>query len=267
VAPETPTRAACGLPERGFVYCAFNGPQKITPDVFAIWMEILRATPESVLWVLCPEESTATSLRNHGAAAGLDPGRLVFAGRMPNAMHLARYRLADLFLDTSPYGAHTTASDALWMGVPVLTCPGNSFAARVCGSLVRAAGLPEMVCADWDAYRHRAVALSQDAGRLAAIAQRLREGRDSCVLFDTPLLVRSLEDAYDAIWAEYRSGQAHVPSLRHLELYHEVGCTVDRPALPDRTALMHSYRNRIAYRHAVQPVAADGLLWNSVLDN
>jgi predicted O-linked N-acetylglucosamine transferase (SPINDLY family) len=149
VSDVTLSRAEAGLPEKGFVFCAFNGPHKITPGVFAIWMDILRAVPASVLWVLCAEESTQDRLRHHALAEGIDPQRLVFAGRMPNALHLARYRLADLFLDTAPYGAHTTASDALWMGVPVLTCPGLSFAARVCGSLVRAAGVPELICTSW----------------------------------------------------------------------------------------------------------------------
>lgn len=263
VAENGQTRPDAGLPVDGFVFCAFNGTHKITADVFAVWMEILRATPRSVLWVLCAEDATADALRAHAAALGIDAGRLVFAGRMVNAAHLARYRLADLFLDTAPYGAHTTASDALWMGVPVLTCPGNSFAARVCGSLVRAAGVPEMICADWAAYRDTAIALAGDAARLAAITRKLRDGRNTCALFDTPRLVRSLEDLFDTMWADYRAGRQPVPSLNHLPIYHRIGCVDDRPALPQRDALRNWYQTRLAYEDAVQPLPADGLFWNA----
>ena len=260
------TRAQAGLPENAFVFCAFNGPQKITPDVFAIWMNILRAAEGSVLWVLCPEAATADQLRAHAGEHGIESQRLVFAGRMANAAHLARYRLADLFLDTAPYGAHTTASDALWMGLPVLTCPGISFAARVCGSLVRAAGLPELVCADWADYEKTAVALAHDPNHLAALARVLQQGRDDCVLFDTPLLVRSLEDLYDTIWAAFRASRQAAPVLHHLPTYHTLGCEPVRPALPSRAALQDWYAARLAHRNAINPLPKDGLLWNPVFD-
>jgi hypothetical protein len=200
-------------------------------------------------------------LRASAAALDVDEKRLVFAGRMANAAHLARYRLADLFLDTAPYGAHTTASDALWMGVPVLTCPGNSFAARVCGSLVRAAGIPGMICTDWDEYRTKAIALATDGSQLAAIRQKLRVARDECVLFDTPRLVRSLEYLFEAMWADYRAGRQPVPVLNHLPVYHRIGCEAGRPTLPAREALLSWYRLRLGYENAVQGLPADGLLW------
>jgi predicted O-linked N-acetylglucosamine transferase (SPINDLY family) len=256
------TRAQAGLPDDAVVFSAFNGAQKITPEVFAVWMDILRAVPAGVLWVLAPEDDTADSLRSHARQAGIDAARLVFAGRMANADHLARFRLADLFLDTAPYGAHTTASDALWMGLPVLTRAGNAFAARVCGSLVRAAGLPELVCADWDSYRDTAIALARAPERLAALRARLRAGRDTCVLFDTPALVRSLEKLYARIWADHMAGRTPVPALRHLSVYHRIGCEPDRPSLPDRAALLGFYRQHLAYCHAVSKLPADGLLWS-----
>ena len=266
VADTGQTRAEAGLPEKSFVFCAFNGPQKITPGIFAIWMAILHAVSDSVLWVLCPETATADALRAHASGAGIDPQRLVFAGRMVNAAHLARYRLADLFLDTAPYGAHTTASDALWMGLPVLTCPGNSFAARVCGSLVRAAGLPELVCDGWDIYQRLACALAQDRPYLAALTARLRQARSQSVLFDTPLLVRSLEKLYETIWQDYLTSHLPLPVLHHLPAYHDIGCEAGRPALPHRAALLDWYASRLAYRDAVHPLPQDGLLRNKLID-
>ncbi|MBX9698653.1 MAG: O-linked N-acetylglucosamine transferase, partial [Acetobacteraceae bacterium] len=165
---RAPTRAAAGLPESGTVFCSFNGTQKITPEVFARWMATLQGVPGSVLWLLKGCDEVDVRLREHAAAAGVAPERLVFAPLADNADHLARYALADLFLDTLPYGAHTTASDALWMGVPVLTVPGRGFAARVCASLVRAAGLPDFVCLTPEDYVARAIALGRDRAALAA---------------------------------------------------------------------------------------------------
>ena len=137
IAAERPTRADAGLPEDAMVFCCFNGPQKITRFTFERWMEILKRTEASVLWLLESTAETQDNLTAHARETGVDPGRLIFAPKQQNARHLARYVLADLFLDTAPYGAHTTASDALFMGVPVLTFRGRSFAARVCGSLVQ----------------------------------------------------------------------------------------------------------------------------------
>jgi predicted O-linked N-acetylglucosamine transferase (SPINDLY family) len=261
VAKMGQTRAQAGLPAEGFVFCGFNGPHKITPDMFALWMEILRDTPGSVLWLLCDAEETRGRLQAQAEAAGIAASRLIFAGRMGNAEHLARYRLADLFLDTAPYGAHTTASDALWMGVPVLTRAGNCFAARVCASLVRESGIPEMVVRDWSAYRALAVRLAQSPAALAAMRAQLAASRDRCAAFDTPLLVRSLEGLYEEMWREYCADALPVPRLDHLPLYHRLGNDPARPALPDRAALLAWYDAALQHRNGVNRLAEDGLLW------
>ena len=162
VAPQLPSRSEAGLPDAAFVFCCFNGTHKITRFTFERWMEILHEVPESVLWLLDTTEETKTRLRQHAVSKGIGAERLIFAPTMQNAAHLARYALADLFLDTVPYGAHTTASDALWMGVPVLTLSGRSFASRVCGSLVRSAGIKELVVLTPEAYVKKAVELARN---------------------------------------------------------------------------------------------------------
>ncbi len=259
VEAATPTRADCGLPDDATVYCCFNGANKITAPVFARWMRILEAVDGSVLWLLATNAATNARLRDQAALAGIDPARLVFAGRLPTPEHLARYRLADLFLDTSPYGAHTTASDALWMGVPVLTFTGRGFAARVCASLVHAAGLSELVAETPDGYERAAVALGRDPARLRALSARLADTRASCTLFDTAKLVRHLEALFAQMWAAHCRGATPVPQLGNLPLYHEIGC--DRT--DDRTDPAAWYRACLAYRHAVSPVPADALLWQA----
>lgn len=216
-----------GLPAEGTVYCCFNSEHKITPKVFAAWMDILANVSGSVLWLF---ESSADSRANLIAAAqqhGIEPGRLVFAGKLPNPQHLARYRLADLFLDTFPYGAHTTASDALWMGLPVLTLSGRSFASRVCGSLVRAAGGGELVCSTLDEYVGKAVELGRDGQRMADARAQLAARRSDCVLFDMAGLVRSLEGLYQGMWADFVGDALPVPDLHNLEAYLDVGAALD----------------------------------------
>jgi predicted O-linked N-acetylglucosamine transferase (SPINDLY family) len=200
VAPHTPTRADVGLPENATVFCCFNGAHKIHPFTFERWLSILARTPESVLWLLGSSDATNERLRTHATARGIAKERIVFAQKLANPFHLARYSLADLFLDTTPYGAHTTASDALWTGVPVLTLSGRSFASRVCGSLVRAAGIPELVCESAEQFVETAVRFGNDRASLAPLRERLRAGRDSCVLFDMPSLVRHLEGLYMQMW-------------------------------------------------------------------
>jgi len=263
VAAETPTRAEAGLPEDAFVFCCFNGTQKITPFVFDRWMEILRRTPESVLWLLDSHPETNGRLAERAEQAGIDRSRLVFAPKQPNPVHLARYPLADLFLDTAPYGAHTTASDALWMGVPVLTLSGRSFASRVCGSLVRSAGLPELVCEDAGRYVELAVELGQDRAAARALREHLQAGRDTCVLFDMDLLTHSLEDLFHAMVGEYQAGARPRPDLANLEDYLEVGLAADHDARdmmvePDLDGL---YRQGLARRHQMRPLTPDGRLW------
>ncbi|MCW2243329.1 O-linked N-acetylglucosamine transferase, SPINDLY family protein [Azospirillum canadense] len=204
----TPTPAACGLPERGFVFCCFNAPYKITPALFDLWCRLLMAVPGSVLWLLEGAPEVSDNLRREAACRGPAPERLVFAPRLPPADHLARYRLADLFLDTTPVGAHTTASDALWAGLPVLTVPGDGFAARVGASLLRAVGLPDLAVPDLDAYEAVAIRLASQPGELADLKARLTAGRDRAPLFDTDRMARSLERAFATMWAIHVAGEA-----------------------------------------------------------
>lgn len=263
VASEVPTRAEAGLPEDSFVFCCFNGTQKITPHVFDRWMEILKRTPGSVLWLLDSNPETNARLREAAEVRGVDRTRLVFAPKMPNALHLARYRLADLFLDTTPYGAHTTASDALWMAVPVLTWSGRSFASRVCGSLVRSAGLPELVVDSAGAYVEKAAAIGSDRAHAQALRATLEANRDTCVLFDMDLLADKLEALYREMIAEHQAGRRPRPNLANLTTYLEVGLSLDRDDRESQNEpdLDGVYRLELARRHAVKAMAPDGRLW------
>ena len=208
IAPETPTRAACGLPDAGFVFCCFNNNYKITPDVFGVWMRLLHAVPGSVLWLLEDNADAARNLRKEAVLRGISSDRLVFAARMQLQEHLARHRLADLFLDTIPCNAHTTTSDALWAGLPVLTCLGGAFAGRVAASLLRAADLPELVTHSLTEYEALALQLATEPDRLATLRTRLAEQRDSCALFDTERFRLHLESAYTTMVERHRQGLA-----------------------------------------------------------
>lgn len=199
------TRSGCGLPEQGFVFCAFNRYEKYDPQRFATWMRILRAVPESVLWMLAGPG--AESLRTVAAAAGVAPERLVFAQRLPHKQHLDRSQLADLYLDTRLFNAHTITCDLLWGEVPVLTAPGDTWASRVAASLLRAAGLEELVARDEDEYAELAIALARDAARLERIKRHLAEKKEKLPLFDTPRYVRNLERAFETMWERHAAGQ------------------------------------------------------------
>ncbi len=199
---ETPTRAACGLPENAVVLCCFNAAYKITPDLFDRWCRVLSARPDAVLWLLDSHPEVAPNLRREAAARGVAPDRLVFSPRLPGPDYLARCRLADLFLDTGPVGAHTTASDALWAGLPMVTVVGNAFAGRVGASLLRAVGLPDLVMPDWDSYEDAILRLTGNPVELAALKARLANALPQAALFDTDRLARSLEAAYARMWTE-----------------------------------------------------------------
>jgi predicted O-linked N-acetylglucosamine transferase (SPINDLY family) len=262
VAEHVPTRAEVGLPEGAVVYCCFNGVHKITRFTFERWLSVLSRVPGSVLWLLGSNDATNARLRAYAEQCGIAGDRLIFAQKLANPFHLARYVLADLFLDTTPYGAHTTASDALFMGVPVLTFAGRSFASRVCGSLVTAAGLPELVCDTAPSYVERAVALGTDRGRLEQLRAHLREGRTTCTLFDTPLLVRELEGLYSQMWTERSTGQLPHPRFENLEQYLEVGArlepdSMEIQALPDYEAF---WLEKLKERHRHRPLIADDRL-------
>ncbi|MFN3656090.1 MAG: tetratricopeptide repeat protein [Pseudolabrys sp.] len=208
IAETTPRRADCGLPEDGFVFCSFNNIYKITPATFDIWMRLLSRIEKSVLWLSSADQTAVANLRKEAEKRGVDPGRLVFAKRVPdNEDHLARQRLADLFLDTLPYNAHTTASDALWAGLPVLTCPGESFAARVAASLVTAVGLPELVAPTRPAYEALAVELATQPDKLAALRRRLADNRLTAPLFDTARFTRAIEAGYLTAHERAQKGQ------------------------------------------------------------
>lgn len=206
--PATTTRNAAGLPETGLVFCCFNNNFKIAPIFFDVWMRLLHAVDGSVLWLLEDNPEASTNLRSEAKARGIDPRRLVFAPRVAPLEHLARHHLADLFLDTLPYGAHTTASDALWMGVPIVTCLGKAFAGRVGASLCHAVGLQELVARDLAEYEAIALSLARDSRRLTAIKTRLAAERMSYPLFDSRACARGIEAAFTSMWKIHQSGRA-----------------------------------------------------------
>ena len=191
------SRSAHHLPEDAFVFCDFNQARKIDRRIFGVWMSILRRVPKGVLWLLRPDELAEANLRKYARQQGVDPVRLVFAEPVAKSLHVARFGLADLFLDTLICNAHTGASDALWAGVPLLTCPGARFSARVAASILHAGGLPELVAGDLSAYEELAVGLASDPRQLALLKRRLHERRSSSPLFDTGRYVRNLETAYE----------------------------------------------------------------------
>lgn len=203
---RTPNRAAHGLPERSFVFCSFNALHKITPVLFALWMRLLARVPDSVLWLYGGSPTGIANLRREAAGHGIDPARLVFATKAPLAEHLPRYRLADLALDTLPYTGHTTTSDALWLACPVVTCLGETFAARVAASLLTAAGVPDLVTRSLGEYEELAAALAGDAVRLAGLRRRLEEARWQAPLFDSERFTRHVELAYETMWRLYETG-------------------------------------------------------------
>jgi predicted O-linked N-acetylglucosamine transferase (SPINDLY family) len=207
ISEHTSSRAESGLPESGFVFCCFNNNYKITPQIFDVWMRLLRRCERSVLWLLDDNAAAVNNLRREAESRGVAPQRLVFAPRVPLAEHLARHRLADLFLDTLPYNAHTTASDALWAGLPVLTCLGDAFAGRVAASLLNAVGLPELVVNSLEQYENLALKLATDGNLLTKIKSGLSRGRMAHPLFDTDRFRRHLEAAYVAMWQRSQRGE------------------------------------------------------------
>ncbi len=206
IAATTPTREECGLPATGFIFCSFNQTAKILPDVFAAWMRIMKAVPGSVLWLLETNRWAMDNLRRAAGAQGVAGERLVFARPRPLPEHLARYRLAGLCLDTYPYGSHTTASDALWAGCPLVSRAGETFASRVAGSILINAGMRELVTDSLEAYERLVNELASSPARLQDVRRRLREGRDSWPLFDTPRFVRNLERAYHSMVEAHGNG-------------------------------------------------------------
>jgi protein O-GlcNAc transferase len=207
ISEYTPTRGELNLPDGGFVFCCFNNSYKIMPALFGIWMRLLRQVGGSVLWLLDDNALASRNLRLEAERRGVAPERLVFAPRLPPADHLARHRRADLFFDTLPYNAHTTASDALWAGLPVLTCLGSAFAGRVAASLLSASGLPELIATSIDDYEALALKLAREPSLLGSLKAKLGRNRDTCALFDTRRFARNIEGAYLTMWQAHRNGR------------------------------------------------------------
>lgn len=207
IASTMPTRAQFGLPEQAFVFCSFNGVYKFAPPVFDIWMRLLKTVPGSVMWMLSTSPLVEKNLRREASARGVEPERLVFSPAMPLADHLARHKYADLFLDTLPINAHTTASDSLWAGLPILTCAGGTFAGRVAGSLLEAVGLPELITTSLADYEAVALDLATHPDKLAALRARLAANRLSAPLFDIDRFTKGIEAAYAGMWDRWQAGK------------------------------------------------------------
>jgi predicted O-linked N-acetylglucosamine transferase (SPINDLY family) len=201
------SRQDLGLPERGFVFCGFNSTYKITPDAFDVWMRLLRKVDGSVLWLFTRHTEAKDNLRAEARKRGVDPSRLVFAEPMATTDHQARHHAADLLLDTFHCGAHTTASDALWMGLPLVTKPGETFVSRVAASALTAVGLPELIVDNADAYERLALELATNPGKLRSIKQRLEQNRLTAPLFDTARYTRNIEAAYEEMRQRYTTGE------------------------------------------------------------
>jgi predicted O-linked N-acetylglucosamine transferase (SPINDLY family) len=207
ISENIPSRTDLGLPENGFVFCCFNNNFKITPDVFTIWMRLLAKTPGSVLWLRQDAPQIQNNLMAEAQKHGVDSSRLVFAPRTPTlADHLARQKRADLFVDTFYYNAHTTASDALWAGLPIVTCLGETYASRVAASVLNAVGLPELITRSHAEYEEIILQLVADSARLSDIRARLERNIKTYPLFDIGLFTRHLEDAYLQMWQRTQDG-------------------------------------------------------------
>ena len=265
IPPPKTTRKLLGLPENATVYCCFNGLQKVTPTVFHCWMTILAHVPNSVLWLLADSADNQQRLRKLAAEYKISPDRLHFVGWASNVDHLARYHLADVILDTWPYGAHTTASDALWMGVPVVTLSGRSFASRVCGSLAIAAGIGDLVCETPQEYMRKAIAFGMNPNLVGHYKEFLAFHRNSCTLFDTEKHVRHLEGVYTEMWNEFQSGKLHQPKLTNLSIYQDIGSILYQNNIEHLSdnEYFDLYRRQLAYRHSFSPIPADERLWTT----
>jgi predicted O-linked N-acetylglucosamine transferase (SPINDLY family) len=199
------TRAELGLPEDAIVFCCFNNNFKIMPYIFDVWMNIMHSVPNSVLWLIADNPTAAENLQWEAERRGIEKKRLVFAERIAPEEHLARHTHADLFLDTYPYNAHTTASDALWVGLPVITCPGETFASRVAASLLTAMDLKELIFENLYEVEQTAIALAKDPARLAALKEKVLKNRAKSSLFDTDAFARNIEAGYQQMVAAKRT--------------------------------------------------------------
>ena len=266
VANVRPARVDERLPDHAVVFCCLNGMQKITRRMFEAWMIVLRQVPGSVLWLLTGTEETNARLQQMAEQCGISRDRLVFAEKKANPEHVARYALADIFLDTFPYGAHTTAADAMWMGVPVLTVPGRTFASRVCASLVRAAGMGDLVCSTTEVYVARAMELGRNPDLVAGMKRRMIAVRDSCLLFDTPQLVRHLEDLYRQMREDFKRGTLPCPDQANMDVYYDIGLELNLEGLEGVTDDVYRarYDEKLAIWGRVSPLMPDRRLWKNL---
>ena len=264
IASRTPTREEFALPAQGIVFCCFNNTWKITPPVFDVWMRLLRGVTGSVLWLRRANQHAEQNLHKAAAARGIDAARLVFADPLPHyGDHLARHCLADMFLDTLPYNAHTTASDALWSGLPVLTCRGKTFAGRVAASLLTAVGLPELSTDSLEEYEALALRLANDPLSRSGLRERLRKNRLECSLFDTDRFCRHIEAAYTTMWELWQRGErprsfSVGPQMERRDGLAELGQKTPIRICPPKGA-----PSRPAFAHRSDPayVAADLADW------
>ena len=264
VSTQCPSRKEVGLPEDAIVYCSLNGFQKLNRATFLLWLKILSRVPNSVLWLLSDLKESQATLLEIADTNGVSSSRLVFAGSLPNPDHLARYQLADIFLDNMPYGAHTTAADSLWMGTPIVTLPGQSFASRVCSSLLNAVGLEDLVAKDEEDYIDRAVTLGKDKNQLRALKRHLLSKRNEALLFDSPTLVSDLEKLYTIMWNDYQSGCLPRPDLHNLDIYREISVNIDHEAigLINRANNDTIYLSSLKRRDIFAKIQKDVRLWN-----
>jgi len=207
ISARTPTRAECGLPDHALVFCCFNTCYKLLPEIFDIWMRLLQAKEDSVLWLIENNATATANLRREAQKRGVSSERLIFSPTLPLPDHLARHRQGDLFLDTLPYNAGMTAASALWAGVPVLTCLGVNYVGRMAGSIVRAVGLPELVTASLEDYEALALKLAREPSLLGSLKDKLARNRDTEPLFNTERSTRHLEAAYHTMVQRHRRGE------------------------------------------------------------
>jgi predicted O-linked N-acetylglucosamine transferase (SPINDLY family) len=259
----SPTRAQVGLPENAVVYASLNGMQKLTARCFVRWMTILSGVPGSVLWLLTGDEATNQRLRDAASERGVSPERILFAHKAAPSHHLARIALADLFLDTMPYGAHSTAADALTVGLPILTLQGRSFASRFCSSVVAAAGLEGLICHTPEEYVQRAIAFGREPLSLVRYREQLRLRRELSVLRDIPALAHRLEELFWQMQSECERGATPIPDLTNLDIYYEIGAELDLEniELLDERSYRSLYLERLAKWNACAAIPSDDRLW------
>ena len=245
IAENKPSREENGLPAEGFVFCSFNQSYKITPQIFDIWMQILKKTPESVLWLMKLNRFAVANLQKEAASRGVDPQRLIFATRVPRIEdHLARYSLADLFLDTTPYNAHTTASDALYIGLPVLTCQGRAFPGRVATSLLQAIGMPELIAGSLQEYQELAIKFAQDSSLLAGVKSKLIRNREIYPLFDTIRFCRNLESAFVSMWERQQKGERPTSFTVTAQPIRTIPSVREETTIPERNVVRETKKTR-----------------------